>query len=311
MVVNGISNKNSRRSFHAFCRRYGALYVMAFPILLYYFIFHYIPMFGVVISFQDFRVTRGFLDSDWVGLWQFDRFFGSMYAWTNIRNTLSISILSLVFAFPAPILLALLINELKSKRFQKTVQTITYLPHFISLVIICSLVRDMFSTNGLFNEIILALGGERILFLTQPEWFYPIYIGSGIWQNIGWDSIIYFSALSAIDQDLYEAATVDGCGRFGKMWHVTLPGIAPTIVILLILRIGSIMSVGYEKIILLYSPAVYETADVISTFVYRKGIIDGDYSFAAAVDLMNAVINSVLLLVSNSISKRFGQSGLF
>lgn len=292
-------------------RRYWIVYLMALPVVLYYVIFHYLPMFGIVISFQNFRVTRGIMGSKWVGLKNFVDFFQSEYAWRNTRNTLMISLYSLVFNFPMPILLALLLNEVKNARFKKLVQTVTYMPHFISLVIICALVMDFCSTRGLINTLITSLGGKSINFMNEPKWFYPIYTISGIWQHMGWDSIIYLSALSAIDPELYEAATVDGAGRFRRMWHITLPGIMPTISILLILRIGSIMSVGYEKIILLYSPATYETADTISTYVYRRGLQDGKYSFASAVGLMNSVVNFILLIASDRISKRLGQSGLF
>lgn len=292
-------------------QRYWMVYLMALPVVLYYVIFHYLPMFGIVISFQNFRVTRGFLGSKWVGLKNFIDFFDGEYAWRNTINTLRISLYGLIFAFPAPILLALLLNEVKNARFKKMVQTITYMPHFISLVIICALVMDFCSTKGLINTLITSLGGTPINFMNDPKWFNPIYTISGIWQHMGWDSIIYLAALSSIDPELYEAATVDGAGRFRRMWHITLPGIASTISILLILRIGSIMSVGYEKIILLYSPATYETADTISTYVYRRGLQDGKYSFAAAVGLMNSVVNFILLIVSDRVSKKLGQSGLF
>ena len=292
-------------------KRCWILYLMILPVVAYYVIFHYLPMGGLVIAFKDYRVARGILGSKWVGLKHFIDFFQSEYAWQTTRNTLSISCLGLIFGFPAPIILAILLNEVKAAHFKKAVQTITYMPHFISLVIICAMVRDFCATRGLFNTILNALGFKSVDFLIQPRWFYPIYISSGIWQNIGWDSIIYLSALSAIDQELYEAAAVDGAGRLRRIWSVTLPGILPTITILLILRIGSIMSVGFEKIILLYNPSVYETADVISTYVYRRGLVDGKYSFASAVGLMNSIINFALLLMADRISKHFGQSGLF
>ena len=305
------ARQNALRRFAQAIRRHWILYALALPVMLYYILFHYLPMFGVVIAFQDYRVTRGILRSDWVGLENFWDFFQSIYAWPTIRNTLSISVLGLIFGFPAPILLALLLNEVKQARFKKTVQTITYVPHFISLVVICSMVRDFCATRGLFNVILGLFGGSGVNWLTQPAWFYPIYIISGIWQNVGWDSIIYMAAFAGIDAELYEAATVDGASRLRRIWHVTLPGIAPTITILLILRIGSLMSVGYEKIILLYNPTIYETADVISTYVYRRGLIDGEYSFATAVGLMNSVINFILLIAADRFSKRIGQRGLF
>ena len=292
-------------------KRYWIVYLMALPVIAYYIIFHYLPMFGIVISFQNFRVTRGFFGSKWVGLENFIDFFESEYAWRNTRNTLMISLYGLVFSFPAPILLALLLNEVKNARFKKLVQTVTYMPHFISLVIICALVMDFCSTRGLINTVIQKLGGTPLNFMNDPKYFYPVYTISGIWQHMGWDSIIYLAALAGIDPTLYEAATVDGAGRFRRIWHITLPGIAATISILLILRIGNIMSVGYEKIILLYSPATYETADTISTYVYRRGLQDGKYSFAAAVGLMNSVVNFILLMISDRLSKKLGQSGLF
>ena len=300
----------SQRISNAF-KRCWILYLMILPVIAYYIIFHYLPMGGLVIAFKDYRVARGIFGSKWVGLKHFIDFFESEYAWRTVRNTLSISCLGIVFSFPAPIILAILLNEVKHEHFKKAVQTITYMPHFISLVIICAMVHDFCATRGLFNTILNALGFDSIDFLIQPGWFYPIYISSGIWQNIGWDSIIYLSALSAIDQELYEAAAVDGAGRLRRIWSITLPGIMPTITILLILRVGSIMSVGFEKIILLYNPSVYETADVISTYVYRRGLVDGKYSFASAVGMMNSIINFILLLTADRLSKHFGQSGLF
>lgn len=300
----------SQRIRNAF-KRCWILYLMILPVIAYYIIFHYLPMGGLIIAFKDYRVAHGIFGSKWVGLKHFIGFFESEYAWRTIRNTLSISCLGIVFSFPAPIILAILLNEVKHEHFKKAVQTITYMPHFISLVIICAMVHDFCATRGLFNTILNALGFDSIDFLIQPGWFYPIYISSGIWQNIGWDSIIYLSALSAIDQELYEAAAVDGAGRLRRIWSITLPGIMPTITILLILRVGSIMSVGFEKIILLYNPSVYETADVISTYVYRRGLVDGKYSFASAVGMMNSIINFILLLSADRLSKHFGQSGLF
>ncbi|MCG8481849.1 MAG: ABC transporter permease subunit, partial [Clostridia bacterium] len=262
-----LTASKTKKGFRKIMRRYWMLYLMVLPVMLYFILFKYLPMFGIVMAFQDFKVTRGFFESEWVGFSNFLSFFNSIYFWTVIRNTLSISLYGLIFSFPAPIILALMLNELKNMRFKKAVQTITYMPHFISLVIICGLIREFFSGDGLFNAINNLLGLETVHYLNEPNWFYPIYIGSYIWQHVGWSSIIYLAALSAIDVQLYDAATIDGAGRFQKIWHVTLPGLSPTITMLLILNIGRIMSVGFEKIILLYSPLVYEKADVISTFV--------------------------------------------
>lgn len=292
-------------------KRYRYLYLMIMPVLAYYIIFHYLPMVGVSIAFQDYRITRGIFESRWVGFKHFTSFFTSQYAWRTIRNTLSISIYSLVFAFPMPIMLALLLNEIKRLRFKKMVQTITYMPHFISSVVICSIILDFVSNGGIVNEILGLLGMNPINFMSQPNWFYPIYILSGIWQHVGWDSIIFLAAIASIDESLYEAASIDGAGRFKQIWHITLPGLLPTVAILLILRIGQLMNVGYEKILLLYNPSIYSSADVISTFVYRKGIADANYSYAAAIGLFNSIVNFILLVSTNKISKKLGQSGLW
>ena len=297
--------------FQLAVRKYWLLYLLLVPIVLYYIIFHYLPMFGIVIAFQNFRPARGFFASEWVGLKYFRAFFESEFAFRTIRNTLAISIRGLIFGFPAPILLALMLNEVRNKFFMKTVQTVTYMPHFISTVVICSIVLNLVSTKGLINEILAAFGVEPIKYASDPNCFYPTYIISGIWQHMGWDSIIYLAALSGIDPELYEAATVDGAGRFKRIWHITLPGLLPTISILLILNLGGLMSVGYEKIILMYNPAIYEKADVISTYVYRRGMEKGEYSFASAVGLFNSVVNFILLILSDQVSKKLGQSGLF
>lgn len=292
-------------------KKYKYLYLMAMPVLIYYILFHYLPMMGVSIAFQDFRITRGMLESPWVGLKHFMNFFNSEYAWRTIRNTLSINILSLVFAFPIPIIFALMLNELRKMRVRKMIQTITYMPHFISSVVICSIVLDFVARGGIINELLKLIGIDAIQFMNEPGWFYPIYIISGLWQNTGWDSIIFLAALASIDSSLYEASSIDGAGRLKQVFHITIPGLLPTITILLILRIGQMMNVGYEKVLLLYNPTIYSYADVISTFVYRKGIIDANYSYAAAVGLFNSVVNFILLLSSNKISKKLGQMGLW
>ena len=286
-------------------------YLLVLLPVIYLLIFAYKPMYGLVIVFQKFRPSAGIDGSPWVGFDNFKRFFNDIYFWRLLRNTFSISALSIIFSFPMPVMLALLLNEVKSSKFKRTVQTITYMPHFIALVVVCSLVKTFTASNGVINDIIAFLGGDRMNLLTNNAYFYPIYIISGIWQSIGWDSIIYLAALSGIDQEQYEAAKVDGAGRMKQMWYITLPGLLPTISMLLILRLGSVLSVGYEKILLLYSPTIYEVADVISTYVYRKGLLDADFSYSAAVGLFNSVVNIVFLLVSNKLSKKLGQSGLF
>lgn len=291
--------------------KHRQIYIILLPTLLFYLLFAYAPMFGVVIAFQRFSITKGIFASQWIGLENFREFLSNYKFWQLLRNTLSINILGLVFSFPAPIILALLLNELKNYRFKKAVQTITYMPHFISTVVISSMILTFVSSDGFINALRSLFGGEAISFMTQPQYFYTIYIISDIWQGIGWGSIIYIAALSSLDVQLYEAATIDGAGRWKQMLYVTLPGIAPTIMILLIMRIGQMLSVGYEKIMLLYNPAIYETADVISTYVYRRGLIEGDYSYSAAVGLFNSIVNFTLLVSSNFLSKKFTGGGLW
>ncbi len=292
-------------------RKNKLIYFMAIPVLVYYLVFHYAPMYGALIAFQNFSPGKGMFGSQWVGFKYFIEFFQGYSFWTILRNTVLINLFELIWGFPAPIIFALLLNEIRSKVFKRTVQTVTYLPHFISIIVICGLVKDFTSTEGLVNDIIAFFGGERSNLLTRPEMFRTIFVSSGIWQNIGWGSIIYLSALTGIDPELYDASKIDGAGRFGQILHITLPGIAPTIIILLILRIGNMLNLGFEKIILLYNPLTYETSDVISSFVYRKGLIESSYSFAAAVGLFNSVINFSLLVFSNQMSKRFSETKLW
>jgi len=268
-------------------------------------------MYGATMAFKQFIPVKGISGSPWVGFAHFIDFFNSYYFERILVNTLLISLYSIVFGFPAPIILALLLNELRNKYFKGMVQTVTYLPHFISVVIISGLLIEFTSKSGLFNDIVVLLGGERENMLLQPGLFRTIFVGSGIWQELGWGSIIYLAALSGISPDLYEAAKMDGAGRWKQMIHVTLPGIKATIVILLILRLGQVMNVGFEKIILLYNPATYETADVISSFVYRKGLLEMNYSYSAAVGLFNSIINLIILLAANRFSKKVSGSGLF
>ena len=250
------------------------IYFMAIPMLLYYIIFHYIPMYGAIIAFKDYSPTAGIMGSPWVGLKNFSAFFSSVYFSRLIRNTLVINLKLLIFGFPLPICLAILLNEVRSNYFRRIVQTITYLPHFISTMVLCGMIVDFVARDGLITQIVEFFGGSNSNLLLHAENFQTIYVASDIWQTLGWNSIIFFAAITGIDQALYEAAELDGANRFQKILYVTLPGIRQTIVILLILRIGQMMSVGYEKIILLYNANTYETADVISTYVYRKGLLD-------------------------------------
>lgn len=292
-------------------KRNKYLYLLVLPVILYYVLFHYIPIYGSVIAFENFSPMKGVLGSQWVGFKHFIDFFNGFYFWRLMRNTLLISFYSLLFGFPAPILLALLINEVKGKFFKKSVQTITYLPHFLSLVVVCGLIKEFTLDTGVINDIIAYLGGTRVTMLQSAALFRPVYVISGIWQQVGWQSIIYFAALSALDPQQYEAAVIDGAGKLKQLLHITLPGLMPTIVIMLILRIGDLMNVGFEKIILLYNPVTYDTADVIMSFVYRKGLQNFDWSFSAAIDFFNGIINFVLLISANWLSKKSNETSLW
>lgn len=289
-----------------------AIYWMALPVVLYFLLFKYVPMYGAMIAFKDFTVGQGIWGSDWVGFKHFSDFFNSYYFWRILGNTLILSLYQLLFGFPAPILLALLLNELKSEIFKRSVQTISYIPHFISIVVICGMVVDFSARDGLFNTIIEFFGGQSSALLSEPGNFRTIYTASSVWQELGFSTIIYLAALSAINPELFDAAKVDGASRIRQVWHITLPGIIPMIVILLILRIGGLMEIGFEKIILLYNPNVYETADVISTFVYRKGISEStQFSYTTAVGLFQSVVNFILLLSANRLSKALSDNKLF
>lgn len=286
-------------------------YLIIMPVIVYLLIFAYRPMYGLIIAFKDYRPALGFEGSKWVGLKHFKNFFTDVYFWRLLRNTITISGLNIIFGFPAPIILALLLNEIKNSAFKRTIQTITYMPYFISLVVVCSLVRTYCQADGIFSQMLQAFGRKPQNLLMNSKYFYPIYVISDIWKNIGWNSIIYLAALTNIDQEQYEAARIDGAGRFKQMIHITLPGLLPTITVLFILRMGGLLNVGYEKILLLYSPATYEVADVISTYVYRKGILNASYSYSTAVGLFNSLVNIFFLVVSNTISKKVTESSLY
>lgn len=287
------------------------LYLLAIPVIAYFLIFCYLPMFGIVIAFKNYSIAKGVFASEWIGFKNFTDFFHNIYFSRLLRNTLSISIKSIVFGFPAPIILALLLNELRCRRFKSAVQTITYLPHFISMVVICSMIINFFGSSGIMTKLLSLFGGEMKNYMADARYFQSIYVGTDIWQGIGWNSIIYLAALAGIDQQLYEAAAIDGAGRFKQMLHVTLPGITETVIVMLILRLGQLMSLGYEKVILLYNSSTYETADIISSFVYRMGLGESRYGFSAAVGLFQSVINIVLLLSANAVSKKINHIGLF
>ena len=288
-----------------------AVYLMALPVIAYFIIFNYIPMTGIIMAFQKFQIKKGILGSQFVGLDNFARFFNSPYAWRLIRNTLLISFLGLLFSFPLPIVFALCLNEVRNAKFKKLTQTISYLPYFISIVVVVSILFDFCKSGGVLTRLAEVFGWKGGALISSPEWFRTLYIGSNLWQHLGYNSIIFISALAAIDPQLYEAATIDGANRWQQTLHVTLPGIVSTIVVLLILRLGSIMSVGYEKTILMYSPATYETADIIGSYVYRVGLLDADYSYSTAINLFNSLINLLVLYVANRFSRNISSTSLW
>lgn len=284
---------------------------MMLPVVVWYVIFCYWPMYGIVIAFKDFKPALGILGSPWVGMENFREFFGSVYFGRTFRNTLLISIYSLIFGFPAPILFALFLNELRNRHFKRLVQTITYLPHFLSTMIICSLILQFTNSTGFITRLVNTLTLHEGSLIADPSCFRAIYVISGIWSGFGWGSIVYLAAMMGIDQELYESARIDGATRLQQIRYITLPGIVPTVVIMLILKLGGLMGVGWEKAFLLQSPLTYETGDIISTFVYRKGFQDMDYSYSTAVGLFNSVINFILIQVSNAISRRVNETSLW
>ena len=288
------------------------LYLLLLPTLLLVFLFQYVPMYGVTIAFKNFKPHLGVLGSDWVGLRHFVRFFESPSFWRLIRNTVLLSGYELLLGFPIPILLALMMNVVTGRRFKRTVQMVTYAPHFISTVVIVGMLGVFLSKNfGLANHLLEALGGGRVFFLGQTEWFRSLYVLSEVWQSAGWGTIIYLAALSAIDPEQHEAAVVDGATLWQRVWRIDVPGILPTIVILLILNVGRIMNLGFEKAFLMQNALNLDVSEIISTYVYKVGLIDARFSFAAAVGLFNTVINFVLLVSVNRIAKLLGQSGLW
>lgn len=292
-------------------QRNYCLYIFAIPIFIYFIMFKYVPMFGLVIAFKNFSLGKGVFGSDWVGFKYFMEFFNSVYFTRTLTNTLTLSILSILFNFPFPIIFALLLNEIKAGKLKRFVQTSSYLPHFISMVVICGIITDFCSSDGLITSLIVALGGDKINYLADSRYFRTIFVTSGVWQTFGWSSIIYIAALTGIDEQLYEAAAIDGATRWQRVWHITIPGIANTIIILLIMRLGHVLSVGYEKVILLYTPQTYDVADIISSYNYRLGIIEARYGYSTAVGLFQSIINIIVLVISNGLSRKYSETSLF
>lgn len=310
-TVNKSPNSKWKYIKKSILKHWQLYLVIAVPITLV-FIFSYIPMYGVQIAFKDFIPTKGILGSPWVGLKHFNRFLNSPNFWVYIKNTIQISLYSLVAGFPIPILLAIGLNECASMKFKKTVQMITYAPHFISTVVMVGIILMVLSPRGgIVNTILGSLGMETIDFMGVPQYFKHIYVWSGIWQGMGYSSIIYFAALQSIDTSLHEAAVVDGASKLQRIWHIDLPGILPTIIILLIMNIGSIMNVGYEKILLMQNSLNLAESEIISTYVYKIGLVNNQYSFSSAVGLFNSVINTILLVTVNWIAGKVGETSLW
>ena len=287
------------------------LYWLIVPVIIYVIIFNYIPMCGLVMAFQDYSLIKGIWGSEWIGLENFRSFFNGIYFERTLVNTVILSLLDMLFSFPAPIILALMLNEVQHLRYKKLIQTVSYMPHFISLVVVASLVNEFTTSNGIIASIVSAFGGTPRSYIAMPQYFRAIFVTSNVWQTIGFGSIIYLSALSSVNEELYEAARIDGANRVHQLIHVTLPGISSTIVIMLIMRCGQIMSVNFEKVLLLYSPSTYETADVIMTYVYRMGIVKQKIGFSTAVGLFNSVIALLLIVIANSTSKHYTEISMF
>lgn len=286
--------------------------MLILPVLIYFIVFKYVPMYGMQIAFKDFVATKGIFGSEWVGLKHFKRFFDSYYFWRLIKNTLGIGLYELAVGFPIPIILALMINEVRLKRFKKVVQNVTYAPHFLSTVVLVGMLFLFLDPNyGVINNFITALGGKSTAFMTEPAWFKTIYVLSHVWQQMGWGSIIYLAALSGVDPALHEAAEVDGASRIRRIWHINLPAITPTIVILLILNVGKVVDVGFEKVFLMQNELNMEASDVIATHVYKTGIMGAQYSYSTAVGLFDSVISFILLVSVNYIASKMSETSLW
>jgi len=294
----------ARTSWRAALRKDWQLYSLTVLPLLFFAVFRYLPMIGNVIAFRRFQPGGNILGEYWVGLRYVRRFISDDTFWHVFTNTLVLGLISLLVTFPLPVVLALLLNELTSRRLKRFVQSVSYLPHFMSVVIVAGMLNQLLSTDGAVNQLVKAIGFDAVPFLQRPEWFRTIYVSSEAWQTVGWGTILYLAALTTIDPDLYEAARIDGANRWKQTWHVTLPGIRPTMMTLLVLNIGTFMAVGFEKILLLYNPLTYPTADVISTYLYRVGVVSNNFSYAAAIGLFESLIGLTLIFTANALSRR-------
>ncbi len=321
MILSTMTSTPMKVGFRTKCKTHFKMFyksryllLLLIPGVIYYLIFHYIPMYGIIISFKNFNIFDGIWGSPWADQFGFEHFidlFKSNSFFRALKNTVTLSLLQIAFTFPAPIILALSLNELRNGLWKKTIQTVSYLPHFISTVVICGIVFNLLSSNGIVNTLINLFGGETVRFMIRPEYFRWIYVISEVWQKAGWNSIIYAAALATVDVELYEAAKLDGANRWQRMCNIDFPAIIPTAIILLIFNIGGIMTMGFEKVLLLYTPSTQETADVIGTYVYRRGIVGADFSFSTAAGLFQSAIGFLLIVGTNRLAKKFGEISLW
>ncbi|WP_236288661.1 ABC transporter permease [Paenibacillus allorhizoplanae] len=288
------------------------LYYMLLPGVAYFIIFKYIPMYGILMAFQDYKPHLGYMGSPWVGLKHFHRFFNEPQFWGLFRNTVLLALYNIAFFFPLPIVLSLMMNEIRREKFKRFVQTLVYIPHFVSWVVVVGIFYILLTTeNGILNELLFKLTGEKIAFLMEPEWFRTMIVTQSIWKEVGWGTIIFLAALAGVDMQLYEAARMDGASRWRQVWHITLPAISSTIVILFILRLGNFLDAGFEHIFLMLAPTNREVGEVFDTYVYMKGLEQGQFGYSAAVGLFKSTVGLFLVLGSNWLAKRFGQEGVY
>ncbi|WP_281890518.1 sugar ABC transporter permease [Paenibacillus sp. YYML68] len=292
--------------------RYRWCYLLAAPTTFFFILFKYVPMWGIVLAFQDYNPFRGLLDSEWVGFEHFKVFFGYEDFWILMRNTLAISFLGLFLSFPLPILLALILNEVRQERFKRVAQSIVYLPHFLSWVVVVSFTYLFLSTDvGLLNKFLVYIGQEPVSILTNPNAFWLLLTGQNIWKEVGWGTIIFLAAIAGVDPQQYEAALLDGANRMRQIWHITLPAISGTIIILVILQMGSMLEVGFEQVLLMQNPLVQPVAEVFDTYVYKRGLLSGQFSYGIAVGVFKSVASLILIVSANQLAKRFGRQGLY
>ncbi len=306
------SQKNRKRNYKKLWNRNKYYFLMVLPAVISVFIFCYIPMYGVLIAFQDYKIGHSILGNEWVGLKHFAEYFNSLYFGRTLRNTFLLGLYSVLWGFPIPVIFAVFLNEIRNRHAKKVIQTVSYFPHFISVVVLVGMVKNFLDPDtGIVNVLIRALGGSSVSFMNESGWFRTIYVASGVWQGFGWSSIIILSALSSLDPTMYESAEIDGASRMKRILYITLPNLVPTLSVLLIMNLGSVMNASLEKVLLMYHPAIWDVSDVIQTFVYRKGILDGAQSFGTAVGLFNSAVNILLLVIANKTSKKVTGSSLW